>query len=99
MSRAGFAPPFPHTWSTTTKSYLDSHVGCLAKLAGFLTPSSCSTSAYIFSRPLSCLRMALASPVEASLSVLPSRSEERSKLRVVVDVMSVVSRPNTKKQD
>lgn len=39
--------------------------------------------------------MALASPVDASLSVLPSSSEDRSRLLVVVDVMSVVSRPNT----
>lgn len=38
--------------------------------------------------------MARASP-EAELSERPSRREERSRLRVVVDVMSVVSRPNT----
>lgn len=76
------------------QSYLDSQVGCFAKLAGFLTPSSCSTSAYMFSRPRSWRRMARASP-DDELSERPSSSDDRSRLRVVVDVMSVVSIPNT----
>lgn len=82
---------------TCLASYLASQAGCFGKLAGFLTPRSCNTSAYMVSNPRSCRRMARASPPDASLSLRASRSDERSRLRVVVDVMSVVSRPNTGK--